>query len=85
MFFPVDHSSKSRSCVQRFDSFKANEVEPNVANSGLARLCGSFTKEKIFLQRTLTKSVEKIKVTKLKYFIIAWLHLNNPLKRKDVR
>ena len=48
MLFPVDHSSKSRSCVQRFDSFKANEVEPNVANSGLARLCGSFTKEKIF-------------------------------------
>ena len=36
--------SKSRSCVQRFDSFKANEVEPNVTNSGLARLCGSFRK-----------------------------------------
>ena len=41
----------------------------------LARLCGSFAKEKnIILWRTLAKIVEKIKVTKLKYLIIAWLH-----------
>ena len=31
-----------------FDSFKANKIERNVANLGLACLCGSFLKEKIF-------------------------------------
>ena len=40
--FPVDYSSKSRSCVQSFDSFKANEIELDVTNLELARLCGSF-------------------------------------------
>ena len=44
----VDYSSKSRSCVQSFDSFKANEIELNVANFEIARLCGSFSKEKYY-------------------------------------
>ena len=45
--FPVhaDYSSKSRSCVQSFDSFKANEIELNVTNLEIALLCGSFSKE----------------------------------------
>ena len=44
----VDYSSKSRSCVS-FDSFKANEIELlNVTNLEIARLCGSFSKEKYY-------------------------------------
>ena len=46
--FP-DYSSKSRSCVQSFDIFKANEIELHVTTSELARLCGSFAKEKYYL------------------------------------
>ena len=48
IFFPVhaDYSSKSRSRVQSFDSFKANEIELNVTNLEIARLCGSFSKKK---------------------------------------
>ena len=42
-------------------------------------------KKNIILWRTLTKIVEKIKVTKLKYLITAWLHSNNPLQRKHAR
>ena len=42
----VDYSSKSHSCVQSFDSFKANEIGLNVTNLEIARLCGSFPKEK---------------------------------------
>ena len=42
-------------------------------------------KKNIILWRTLTKIVGKIKVTKLKYLITAWLHSNNPLQRKDAR
>ena len=42
-------------------------------------------KKNIILWRTLVKIVEKIKVTKLKYLITAWLHSNNPLQRKDAR
>ena len=47
IFFPVhvDYSSKSRSCVQSFDSFKANETELNIKNLEIARLCGSFSKK----------------------------------------
>ena len=37
------------------------------------------------LWRTLAKIVEKIKWTKLKYLITAWLHSNNPLQRKHAR
>ena len=75
IFFPVhvDYSSKSRSCVQSFDSFKANEIELNVTN--LAR----FRKKNIIVWRTLAKIVEKIKVTKLTYFITPLLHSSNPL------
>ena len=36
------------SCIQGFDSFKADKIERNVANLGLSYLCGSFLKEKIF-------------------------------------
>ena len=39
-------------------------------------------KKNIILWRTLAKIVEKIKLTKLKYLITAWLHSNNPLQRK---
>ena len=48
--FPVhvDYLSKSRSGVQSFDSFKANEIELNVPNLELASLCGSFSKEKYY-------------------------------------
>ena len=44
-----------------------------------------FRKKNITVWRTLVKIVEKIKVTKLKYLITAWLHSNNPLQRKDAR
>ena len=44
----VDYSSKSRSCVQSFDSFKPNEIELNVTNWEIARLCGSFSKKKYY-------------------------------------
>ena len=48
--FPVhvDYSSKRRSCVKSFDSFKANEIELNVTNLEIARLRGSFSKEKYY-------------------------------------
>ena len=42
-------------------------------------------KKNIILWRTLAKIVEKIKVTKLKYLITAWLNSNNPLQRKHAR
>ena len=42
-------------------------------------------KKNIILWRTLTKIVEKVKLTKLKYLITAWLHSNNPLQRKHAR
>ena len=42
-------------------------------------------RKKNILWRTLAKIVEKIKVTKLKYLITAWLHSNNPLQRKHAR
>ena len=42
-------------------------------------------KKNIILWRTLTKIVEKIKLTKLKYLITAWLHSNSPLQRKLAR
>ena len=46
-FVHVDYSSKSRSCVQRFDSFKANEIELNVTNLEIARLCRFVFERKI--------------------------------------
>ena len=42
-------------------------------------------KKNIILWRTLTKIADKIKVTKLKYLITAWLHSNNPLQRKHAQ
>ena len=44
-------------------------------------------KKNLILWRSLAKIiiVEKIKVTKLKYFITAWLHFNNPLQQKHAR
>ena len=42
-------------------------------------------KKNIILWRTVAKIVEKIKLTKLKYLITAWLHSNNPLQRKHAR
>ena len=81
IFFPVHvgYSSKSLSCVQSFDSFKANEIELNVTKLEIARLCGSFSQEKLIVWRTLAKIVEKIKLTKLTYFITPLLHSSNPL------
>ena len=52
----------SRSCVQSFDSFQANEIQLYVANLGHARLCGSRAKKEIILRRALAKSVEKAKL-----------------------
>ena len=46
------HLSMSRSCVQSFDSFQANEIQLHVANLGDAPLCGSLGKKEIILQRT---------------------------------
>ena len=56
------HLSVSRSCVQSFDSFQANEIQLYVANLGHARLCGSRAKKEIILRRALAKSVEKAKL-----------------------
>ena len=42
-------------------------------------------KKNIILWRNLAKIVEKIKLTKLKYLITAWLHSDNPLQRKHAR
>ena len=76
----VDYSSKSRSCVQSFDSFKPSEIELNVTNLEIARLCGSFSKKDVFIVWiTLSKIVEKIRVTKLTYFATPWLHSSKPL------
>ena len=64
IFFPVhvDYSSKSRSCVQSFDSFKPNEIELNVTNWEIARLCDSFSKKKILLYGYLCqKLLRKLK------------------------
>jgi hypothetical protein len=37
-------------------------------------------RKKLFYEtRTLAKSVERIKVRKLKYLITSWLHFSNPL------
>ena len=38
-----------------------------------------FRKKKIIVWITLSKIVEKIKVTKLAYFTTPWLHSSNPL------
>ena len=38
-----------------------------------------FRKKNIIVRRTLAKIVEKIKVTKLTYFIAPLLHSSNPL------
>ena len=48
--FPVDYSSKTRSSVQSFDNFKANEIDMDVTNLELARLCGSFAKKILFME-----------------------------------
>ena len=51
--FPL---SKSRSCVQNFDSFQANKIQLHVANLGHARLCGSLAKkERIIILRRSEK------------------------------
>ena len=63
--FLVNHSSKSRSCVQRFDSFKTNELEPSVANSGLARLCS--------LRSKCFRGVQEQRKTRERYFARAKL------------
>ena len=42
-----------------------------------------FRKKNIIVRRTLAKIVEKIKVTKLTYFIAPLLHSRNSLKQKD--
>ena len=43
-----------------------------------------FRKKNIIVRRTLAKIVEKVKVTKLTYFIAPLLHSSNPLKQKDI-
>ena len=43
-----------------------------------------FPKKNIIVWRTLAKTVEKIKVTKLTYFITSLLHSSNPLWQKEV-
>ena len=44
-----------------------------------------WRKKTIILWRTLAKIVEKIKLTKLKYLITAWLHSNNPSSTTKTR
>ena len=56
------HLSKSRSCVQSFDSFQANKIQLHVANLGHARPCGSLGKERNYFRTTLEKSVQKTKL-----------------------
>ena len=58
--FPVDHSSKTRSCVQSFDSFKASEIDLNVAN--LVVFVARLREKKIFHGELWREVLRKLKL-----------------------
>ena len=62
------HLSKSRSCVQSFDSFQANKIQLHVSNLRHARLCGSLAKELKLFYGELWRKVSRKQSYKTKIF-----------------
>jgi len=60
--FPVGHLSKSRSCVQSFDSSQANKLNFMLQTWDMLVFVARLRKKEIILWRPLAKSVEKTKL-----------------------
>ena len=59
--FPLDNSSKRCSCVQSFDSFKADEIQLNVTKLKLLVFVARLRKKRIILWRIWRKLLRKLK------------------------